>query len=75
MKSTMPYGQLPVVEVTEANGSTTTFAQSNAIMKWIARTYDLSGLSINNFSIVTDASQLSFFFSRYFYQFLVRKIE
>lgn len=43
LKSTMPYGQLPVVEFTDTDGSTNTFAQSPAIMKWIARSYDNNG--------------------------------
>jgi len=34
-----PYGQLPIMEVTEG-GKTTIFAQSGAMMRWIARQFD-----------------------------------
>ena len=44
MKEDMPYGQLPVLEVTETDGTTKVHAQSPAILKWIARTYDTTGL-------------------------------
>ena len=52
MKPTVPYGQLPVVEVSEADGSTKTIVNSPVIMKWIARTYDQSGLSINYLFVI-----------------------
>jgi len=40
MKASTPYGQLPVMEVTEDDGSTKTFAQSEAMMRWIVAKFD-----------------------------------
>ncbi len=40
LKPTTPYGQLPLMTVTSADGSTKTFAQSVAMMRWVARKFD-----------------------------------
>ncbi|CAJ1333042.1 unnamed protein product [Effrenium voratum] len=40
MKPTTPYGQLPLMTVTNADGSVKTFAQSVAMMRWVARKFD-----------------------------------
>ena len=40
MKPTTPYGQLPLMTITNADGSTKTFAQSVAMMRWVARKFD-----------------------------------
>lgn len=40
LKPTTPYGQLPLMTVTNADGSTKTFAQSVAMMRWVARKFD-----------------------------------
>mmetsp|Transcript_78878 Transcript_78878/g.218203 ORF Transcript_78878/g.218203 Transcript_78878/m.218203 type:complete len:227 (+) Transcript_78878:54-734(+) len=43
MKESTPYGQLPVMEVTEDDGTVKTFAQSVAMMRWVARKFDQTG--------------------------------
>mmetsp|Transcript_15650 Transcript_15650/g.32607 ORF Transcript_15650/g.32607 Transcript_15650/m.32607 type:complete len:227 (+) Transcript_15650:3-683(+) len=40
LKETTPYGQLPVMEVTADDGSVKKFAQSVAMMRWVARKFD-----------------------------------
>lgn len=40
LKPTTPYGQLPLMTVTSADGTTKTFAQSVAMMRWVARKFD-----------------------------------
>lgn len=43
LKPTTPYGQLPMMEVTEDDGSKKVFAQSCAMMRWAARRFDKAG--------------------------------
>lgn len=43
MKPTTPFGQLPVMEVVMEDGTVKTFAQSVAMMRWIARKFDPTG--------------------------------
>jgi len=43
LKPTTPFGQLPMMEVTEDDGSKKTFAQSVAMMRWVARKFDKTG--------------------------------
>eukprot|EP00931_Biecheleriopsis_adriatica_P068058 TRINITY_DN42093_c0_g1_i1.p1 TRINITY_DN42093_c0_g1~~TRINITY_DN42093_c0_g1_i1.p1 ORF type:complete len:227 (+),score=60.23 TRINITY_DN42093_c0_g1_i1:98-778(+) len=43
LKPTTPFGQLPIMEVTLEDGTTKTFAQSVAMMRWAARKFDKSG--------------------------------
>lgn len=43
LKETTPYGQLPLMEVTEDDGSVKKFAQSVAMMRWVARKFDATG--------------------------------
>lgn len=40
VKPTTPYGQLPVMEVTNEDGSVTKFAQSEAMMRWVCKKFD-----------------------------------
>mmetsp|Transcript_22672 Transcript_22672/g.51839 ORF Transcript_22672/g.51839 Transcript_22672/m.51839 type:complete len:224 (+) Transcript_22672:85-756(+) len=42
LKPTTPYGQLPLMEVTEDDGSVKKFAQSVAMMRWAARKFNES---------------------------------
>jgi len=43
LKPTTPYGQLPIMEVTEDDGSKKVFAQSVAMMRYVARRFDKAG--------------------------------
>eukprot|EP00928_Gymnodinium_smaydae_P054442 TRINITY_DN38206_c0_g1_i1.p1 TRINITY_DN38206_c0_g1~~TRINITY_DN38206_c0_g1_i1.p1 ORF type:complete len:656 (+),score=166.83 TRINITY_DN38206_c0_g1_i1:137-2104(+) len=43
LKATTPFGQLPVMEVTEDDGTKKVFAQSPAMMRYIARRFDKTG--------------------------------
>merc|ERR1739848_881788 len=38
-----PYGQLPLMEVSDGAGNVRTFAQSSAMMRWVARKLDKTG--------------------------------
>jgi len=43
LKETMPFGQVPYMEVTEDDGNKLSFAQSAAMMRWVARKFDKTG--------------------------------
>jgi len=42
-KKQTPFGQLPVMEVTDATGNVQTFAQSGSMIRWVARRFDKTG--------------------------------
>jgi len=42
-KPQTPYGQMPVMDITESDGTKKTFAQSDAMMRYIAARFDESG--------------------------------
>ena len=48
LKSLMPYGQLPVLEVTDEDGSVTRIPQSLAILTYVGRLAGLFGWSKRN---------------------------
>jgi len=43
VKPTTPFGQVPLLEVTLEDGSKKAFAQSNAMMRYVARKFDKTG--------------------------------
>lgn len=43
VKEKMPFGQMPLLEVTEADGSKKVFAQSGSMLRWVARKFDKTG--------------------------------
>ncbi|CAK9084047.1 Glutathione S-transferase class-mu 28 kDa isozyme (GST 28) (Sj28 antigen) (Sj28GST) (Fragment) [Durusdinium trenchii] len=42
LKPTTPHGQLPMMTLTQPDGTETKFAQSVAMMRWVARKFDSS---------------------------------
>lgn len=53
LKATTPFGQIPILEITEDDGTTKTFAQSGAMLRYVARRFDKT-----NTLLPVDADQM-----------------